>query len=58
MVNNLPSKAGDMGSIPGEGTKIPHTQGATKPTGHRESSPWATTEDLHGQKLNKYLLKK
>ena len=24
MVNNLPSKAGDVGLIPGWGTKIPH----------------------------------
>ena len=27
MVNNLPSNAGDSGSIPGWGTKIPHTTG-------------------------------
>ena len=27
MVRNLPSKAGDMGSIPGPGTKIPHAMG-------------------------------
>ena len=25
MVKNLPCNAGDMGSIPGQGTKIPHT---------------------------------
>ena len=24
MVKNLPANAGDMGSIPGQGTKIPH----------------------------------
>ena len=24
MVKNLPCNAGDMGSIPGQGTKIPH----------------------------------
>ena len=29
MVKNLPSNAGDVGSIPGWGTKIPHYQ-ATK----------------------------
>ena len=27
VVNNLPSKAGDLGSIPGWGTKIPHATG-------------------------------
>ena len=27
MVKNLPSNAGDMGSIPGRGTKIPHAMG-------------------------------
>ena len=26
MVKNLPSNAGDLGSIPGLGTKIPHVQ--------------------------------
>ena len=36
MVKNLPSKAGDAGSIPGQGTKIPHAM--------RELSLSATTE--------------
>ena len=27
MVENPPSNAGDMGSIPGQGTKIPHAAG-------------------------------
>ena len=27
MVKNLPCNAGDMGSIPGWGTKIPHPEG-------------------------------
>ena len=32
MVKNLPSNAGDAGSIPGQGTKIPHAAGGvTKP---------------------------
>ena len=26
-VKNLPTKAGDAGSIPGQGTKIPHAAG-------------------------------
>ena len=36
MVKNLPSKAGDAGSIPGQGTKIPHAM--------RELSLSVTTE--------------
>ena len=40
VVKNLPSNAGDMGSIPGGGTKIPHAVG--------QLSPWAaTTEPQH-----------
>ena len=39
VVKNLPSKAGDMGSIPGRGTKIPHAVG--------QLIPWtATTEPV------------
>ena len=34
MVKNPPSNAGDSGSAPGRGTKIPHAAGATKPEGH------------------------
>ena len=38
MVKNLPYNAGDMGSIPGQGTKIPHAAG--------QLSPRATTTEL------------
>ena len=31
MVKTLPSNAGDVGSIPGWGDKIPHASGAKKP---------------------------
>ena len=31
MVKNLPGNAGDMGSIPGQGTRIPRTQGELSP---------------------------
>ena len=31
MVNNLPSSAGDAGSIPGWGTEIPHAVGQLSP---------------------------
>ena len=34
MVKNLPPKAEDTGSIPGQGTEIPHATRATKPTSH------------------------
>ena len=40
MVKNLPSNAGDVGSIPGGGTKIPHAMG--------QLSPRATTTELMG----------
>ena len=38
MVKNLPSNAGDAGSIPGWGTKIPHAT--------RQLSPHTTTTEL------------
>ena len=38
MVKNPPSNAGNMGSIPGRGTKIPHTSG--------QLSPHTTTVEL------------
>ena len=31
MVKNLPSSAGDVGSIPGQGTGIPHAMGQLGP---------------------------
>ena len=31
VVKNLPYNAGDMGSIPGQGTKIPHVVGQLSP---------------------------
>ena len=45
MVKNPPSEAGDMGSIPGQETKIPYAMGqlsphaaTTEPMCHNESS--------------------
>ena len=38
VVKNLPSNAGDAGSIPGQGTKIPHAAG--------QQSPCAATTEL------------
>ena len=34
VVKNPPYNAGDVGSIPGQGTKIPHATEPTKPTHH------------------------
>ena len=31
VVKNLPSNAGDVGSIPGQGTKVPHVAGQPRP---------------------------
>ena len=54
VVKNPPSNAGDAGSIPGWGTKIPHAAGqlslcatTTEPTRHneREKNPHATTRE-------------
>ena len=54
MVKNPPCNAKNMGSVPGQGTKIPPCQGAAKPTCHtfwahalepQLESPCATTED-------------
>ena len=69
VVKNLPSKAGDTGSIPGQGTKIPHAPQHNyvhmpqleKPTFHnqRESlnvavnSTCAAKETQHSQKKKK-----
>ena len=41
MVKNPPSNAGDTGSIPGQGAKIPHEGwgGTTKPVGSRARAP-------------------
>ena len=39
VLKNLPSNAGDVGLIPGKGTKIPHAVGSTKETTyHNENS--------------------
>ena len=45
VVKNLPSNAGDMGSIPGGGTNIPHAKG--------QLNPWAETKTWFSQ-INKY----
>ena len=55
MVKNLPSKAGEVGSIPSQGPKIPHAMGElswSNPT----RKPACCNEDL--EQPNKYLKKK
>ena len=42
VVKNPPSNAGDLGSIPGRGTKIPHAAGQLSPCN-------ATTEPAHSE---------
>ena len=42
VVKNLPSNTGDMGSIPGQGTKIPHAVG--------QGSPRAAATEAHALK--------
>ena len=37
VVRNPPCNAGDVDSVSGVGTKIPHTVGATKPTESKRS---------------------
>ena len=39
MVKSLPSNAGDVGSIPSQGTKIPHATGQLKPARSRACAP-------------------
>ena len=53
MVKNQPSNAGDVGSIPGLETKIPHAAGqlslcatTTEPT-HRKEEPMCHNERSH-----------
>ena len=43
VVKNLPSNAGDLGSIPGQGTKIPNAV--------RQLSPHSTTREAHALQL-------
>ena len=55
MVNNLPCDAGDVGLIPGQGTKIPHAM--------KQLSPFITTKETvcRNQDLtqpNKYFFKR
>ena len=63
MVGNLSSRLRDPGSIPGLGTKIPHTMGQLGPRAATtlepkpQQSPNATTRTQHG-KINKRIKKR
>ena len=48
VAKNLPSNAGDMGLIPGQGTKIPHAMGQLSPCG-------TATEPTHSGALGPQL---
>ena len=60
MVKNLPSNAGDMGSIPGWRTKIPHAVGQLSRTSQLEKplstatreSPSTALKTQSSQKMN------
>ena len=48
MVNNPPSNAGDMGSIPGWGTRIPHATGQlSSAVTAREKPAYCNKEPAH-----------
>ena len=51
VVKNPPCHAGDAGSIPGQGTKIPHASGATKPMRHNY---WARAPQLESPHAANY----
>ena len=42
VVENLPSNAGDVGSIPGQGTKIPYASGQLNPSATTREKPMKT----------------
>ena len=52
-VKNLPSNAGHMGSIPGQGTKIPHAMGQLSPHTATKKIPHAATKTPMQPKVNK-----
>ena len=49
-MKNPPSKAGDMGSLPGRGTKIPHATGQISQWAKTRESPLAAMKTKYGQK--------
>ena len=45
------SNAGDTGSIPNWGAKVPHTEGQLSPHATTRESPWATAKTQHSHNL-------
>ena len=52
MIKSLPSKGGDSGSTPGQGTEVPHASGAAQ-LSPCTLEPCAATKTQHSQKLKK-----
>ena len=55
MVQILPSNAGDMGSIPGQGTKIPHSVEPLSLGAITRERPGVAMKTQHSQKKKKNL---
>ena len=51
-VKNWPSSAGDLGSIPAWGTKIPHAPGQVKPCTTTTDKPACRNQDLTYKQIN------
>ena len=49
MVQNLPSSAGNVGSIPGQGNEIPHVSGQLSPCAKTRESPCTVMKTQHSQ---------
>ena len=58
MIKTPPSNAGDAGSIPGWGTKIPHISEAAKPACNKQGSPCAAMKTQHNQNLKNNKVKR
>ena len=58
MIQNPPSNAGNVGSIPGQETKMPHAEGQLSPRTPQLGSPRAITKTPHRQKKKKKKRKK
>ena len=57
MIQNPPSNAGNVGSIPGQETKMPHAEGQLSPRTPQLGSPRAITKTPHRQKKKKKIKK-
>jgi len=53
VVKNLPSNAGNVGLIPGQGTKIPHIEGQLSQGEATRESPCTAMKTQDGQNFKK-----